>query len=113
MSDESNLNLSVNCNDCDSRGFLIVDAAIKRGDQVENVVKRYIMRNLDRSEPLEGKKLGLRFFKEHVIEWKGIKNGQQLSIYDFMNKMTLFCQSFQEIIQVEVEEDAIYMLAKV
>jgi hypothetical protein len=34
------------------------------------------MRNLDRSEPLEGKKLGLRFFKDHVVEWKVIKNSQ-------------------------------------
>ena len=52
----------------------------------------------------------IRFFKDHVVEVKHVKNGQQLSIYDFVNQMTLFCNSYTQILCAEVEDDAIYML---
>ncbi|MFS8160312.1 MAG: hypothetical protein ACMG6E_08915 [Candidatus Roizmanbacteria bacterium] len=64
------------------------------------------------SQALEGKKDLLRFFKDHVVEVKAVKNGQQLSIYDFLNQMTLFCNPYQTILCVEVEDDAIYMLTQ-
>lgn len=39
-----------------------------------------------------------------------MKQGDQISIYDFNNQMTLFCNPYTNILFVEVEEDAIYML---
>ena len=54
----------------------------------------------------------IRFFKEHIVEVRPVKNGQQISIYDFTNQMTLFCNSYQAILSVEVEEDAIFMLTQ-
>lgn len=59
---------------------------------------------------MEGKKDLIRFFKDHVVEVKQVKTGQQISIYDFSNQMTLFCNTYQSILFVEVEEDGIYML---
>ena len=52
----------------------------------------------------------MRYFKEHVVEVKQVKNNQQISIYDFNNQMTLYCQAYAQIPFVEVEDDAIYML---
>ena len=60
VSDEQNLVLQPNCNDCDSRGYLLVDTAqsnysfvfnkhlndIENKDASENFVKRYNFRNL-------------------------------------------------------------------
>jgi hypothetical protein len=34
----------------------------------------------------------------------------QVSIYDFQNRLTVFCQSYSQVLFVEVEEDAIYLL---
>lgn len=67
------------------------------------------------SDLLEGQKEQIRFFKEsQVVELKPMKNGQmQLSIYDFANKLTVFCQSYPQVLFVEVEEDAIYLLAAI
>ena len=67
------------------------------------------------SDPLEGQKEKVRFFKDtQVVELKPIKNGQmQLAIYDFANKLTVFCQSYPQVLFVEIEEDAIYLLAAI
>lgn len=61
---------------------------------------------------LEGAKEKLRFFKDsQIVELKTIKNGSmQVSIYDFQNRLTVFCQSYSQVLFVEVEEDAIYLL---
>ena len=76
-------------------------------------MKKYNFRNLISSQALEGKKELLRFFKDHIVEVKTVKTGQQISIYDFTNQMTLYCVSYQRIHFVEVEDDAIYMLTSV
>lgn len=62
------------------------------------------------SQALEGKKDLVRIFRDHVVEVKQVKKGAQISIYDFTNSMTLICQDYPNILCVEVEEDAIYML---
>lgn len=36
----------------------------------------------------------------------------QVSIYDFANRLTTYCQSFPEVLFVEVEDDAIYVLTE-
>ena len=63
-------------------------------------------------QTLEGKKDLLRFFKDHIVEVKHVKNGQQISIYDFTNQMMLYCNSYTNILCCEVEDDAIFMLSQ-
>ena len=55
----------------------------------------------------------LRFFREsQIVELKTLKNGtMQVSIYDFANKLTVFSQAYPQVLFVEVEDDAIYVLA--
>jgi hypothetical protein len=68
------------------------------------------------SDPLEGgAKEKLRFFREQqIVELKTTKNGQmQVMIYDFTNKLIVFCQSYPQVLFIEVEEDAIYLLVAV
>lgn len=67
------------------------------------------------AEPLEGVKEKLRFFRDQqVVELKTIKNGSmQVAIYDFANKLTVFCQTYPKVLFVEVEDDAIYILVEV
>jgi hypothetical protein len=44
---------------------------------------------------LEGQKDKLRFFRDQqIVELKQIKTGMQVSIYDFQNRLTVYCQSF-------------------
>ena len=60
---------------------------------------------------LEGQKDKLRFFRDQqIVELRQIKTGMQVSIYDFQNRLTTFCQSFPQVLFVEVEDDAIYVL---
>lgn len=70
-------------------------------------------RDLIASDQLEGAKEKVRFFKDaQIVELKQIKNSSmQVSIYDFNNHLTVFCQSYPQVLFVEVEEDAIYILA--
>lgn len=90
--------------------IIVCNDNIEHKEVEEHFIKRYRMREQIQQQALEGKKDLLRFFKEHVVEVKQVKNGQQLSIYDFNNQMTLFCQSYPQIPFVEVEDDAIYIL---
>lgn len=87
-----------------------VTSTIENIDADEHSVKKYNLRQLAMTQELNGKKDLIRYFKEHVVEVKQVKNASQISIYDFKNQMTLFCNSYNKILFVEVEEDAIYML---
>lgn len=71
------------------------------------------MRELIANDALEGVKEKLRFFREsQIVELKTLKNGtMQVSIYDFANKLTVFSQAYPQVLFVEVEDDAIYVLA--
>jgi len=47
-----------------------------------------------------------------VIEVKKEKNQSNIFIYDFVNEMILFTNSYPAIIALETENDAIYMLCQ-
>ena len=35
-----------------------------------------------------------------------------MSIYDFANKLTVYCQTFSKVLFVEVEDDAVFVLVE-
>ena len=77
------------------------------------------MTQLIQKQALEGPKEKLRFFNDHVVEVKSVAKGQtggkssQLSIYDFRNGITLYwTNAHASILEVEIENDAIYYLAE-
>ena len=83
------------------------------------VIKRFVITPLIQKQILEGVKEKLRFFNDHVVEVKSVAKGQsgnkssQLSIYDFKNGITLYwTNAHASILEVEIENDAIYYLAE-
>ena len=113
--DEQNaFKLTPNCSDVNSSGMLLVDAMqaqLKDGEDPKYTLRRYQNRDLVSVDVLEGHKDKLRFFRDQqIVELKQIKTGMQVSIYDFQNRLTVYCQSFPQVLFVEVEEDAIYVL---
>ena len=72
------------------------------------------------SQPLEGNKKFVRFFSEYIVEVKNVlkhgsseSKGEQLCIYDFETELVLYwTQPVTAILQVEIENDAIYYLAE-
>mmetsp|Transcript_14535 Transcript_14535/g.14144 ORF Transcript_14535/g.14144 Transcript_14535/m.14144 type:complete len:100 (-) Transcript_14535:1-300(-) len=75
VSDEQNLLFTPNCIDCDHRGFLLVDTMKENQENPDNQIKRYYFRELKHAQPLEGTKDLIRFFKDHVVEVRTVKNG--------------------------------------
>lgn len=45
-------------------------------NNADHFVKRYNLRSLIHSQILEGSKDLIRFFKDHIVEVKKVKNGQ-------------------------------------
>ena len=89
-------------------------AAVKDGEEAaaKASIRRYQHRDLISIDVLEGPKDKLRFFRDQqIVELKQIKTGMQVSIYDFANRLTVYCQSFPQVLFVEVEDDAVYVLA--
>ena len=93
--------LTPNCTDINTQGELLIDAALKQRDgedpsQQKYYLKRYFLREQLGTDPLEGAKDKLRFFRDNqIVELKTIKSGaMQVSIYDFSNKLTVYCQSY-------------------
>ena len=84
----------------------------------EHFIKKYQMSQQLYKTPLEGVKEKLRFFNDHVVEVKSIAKGSgskssQLSIYDFRNKIIQYwTNQHAQILEVEIENDAIYYLAE-
>jgi len=79
--------------------MLLVDAlqvnGVKEGDEPKATIRRYQQRDLVSVDVLEGTKDKLRFFRDQqIVELKQIKTGMQVSIYDFANRLTVYCQSF-------------------
>ena len=93
--------LTPNCTDLNSQGVLLVEAALKNAADSSSSaaerkfsLRRYTPRGLEQADTLEGEKEKVRFFRDgqQIVELKQIKNGQrQLSIYDFQNKLTVYC----------------------
>ena len=54
----------------------------------------------------------IKFFNSFVIEVKTEKGMDKIQIYDFENKLSVYNNSFQQVCQVEVEKEAIFMLVK-
>jgi hypothetical protein len=110
--------LTPNCTDLNSQGVLLVEAALKGeagSGEKRFSLRRYTPRGLEQADVLEGEKEKVRFFRDaQIVELKQIKNGQrQLSIYDFANKLTVYCQTFSKVLFVEVEDDAVFLLVEV
>ena len=78
--------------------MLLVDAMqaqLKDGEDPKYTLRRYQNRDLVSVDVLEGQKDKLRFFRDQqIVELKQIKTGMQVSIYDFQNRLTVYCQSF-------------------
>lgn len=90
--------LTPNCSDLSSQGWLLVDAAqsnVKEGEEQKYTIRRYNQREVVSVDALEGQKEKLRYFRDQqIVELKQIKSGMQVSIYDFANRLTVYCQSF-------------------
>ena len=113
--------LTPGCADCDYKnGILMLDAKQRLSNSSEeHFIKRFVMTQLIQKQILEGVKEKLRFFNDHVVEVKSVAKGQsgnkssQLSIYDFKNGITLYwTNAHASILEVEIENDAIYYLAE-
>ena len=54
------------------------------------------------------------FYKKYIIEVKIDKPAsmEKLQIYDFETVLSLFSVSYKEIIQVEVEQDLVFLLVR-
>ena len=98
-------------------GQLLVDCGQKFKDREEHYIRKYKYRDMQMQQSLEGKKEILKFFQNHVVEVKSIvkgnSTGSQLVIYDFTNGITVYwTTSHSKIIDIEIEDDAIYYLAE-
>ena len=117
--------LKSGCNDFNySTNMLVVNVCKRDGTKEEHQIRTYSLQASSMMEyPLENDKKYVRFFKNLIlsVDYKpkrpgasdvGEEANSQLQIYDFANGITSYwTTSHSRIMQVEIEEDAVYYLA--
>lgn len=105
--------------DLNKEGILLIDvisrAQFKDGDNLVNKyqIRKYSGREIVSCDSLDDKKDKVKFFRREnqLVELKSLRGGQQqVSVYDFQNKLTVFWQTYPQVLFLEVEDDAIYLL---
>lgn len=105
--------------DLNKEGILLIDVVsrnqFKEGENLVNKyqIRKYSGREIVSCDQLDDKKEKVKFFRRdnQIVELKSLRGGQQqVSVYDFQNKLTVFWQTYPQVLFLEVEDDAIYLL---
>lgn len=116
--------LKAGCNDFNYVTNTLVVNACKKDGKEEHFIRQYSLRpEKNQEHPLENDKKFVRYFKNLIlsVDFKPRRPGatdsaeeapSQLQIYDFGNGITSYwTTSHSRILQVEIEDDAVYYLA--